>query len=87
MANNITDQELENLILSEKKNVVRALINDAWDDALFEEIENNIIAEMCINIVMEKLADEGNSADISRLLEQFKNISELGFLPINSTIQ
>lgn len=73
--------------MNEKKAVTRELITQAWDEAVLEEIETNIIAEICINIALEKLASNGNSADINRLLKHFKSLDELGIMPSNSTLQ
>lgn len=87
MKNDYTQEELEELILHEKKAVTRELINQAWDEAALEEIETSIIAETCINIALEKLASTGNSADITRLLKHFKSLDELGFMPSNTTLQ
>lgn len=87
MKKDYTQQELEELILLEKRAVTRELINQAWDEAALEEIETSIIAETCINLALEKLASTGNSADISRLIKHFKNLDELGVMPVSTTLQ
>lgn len=87
MKKEYTAQELEELILQEKKAVARELIDQAWDDALAEEIETNIIAELCIDMALEKLASSGNTADVNRLIKHFKSLNELGFIPSNTTMQ
>jgi len=82
-----TTQELEELILNEKKAITRDLIDSAWDEAVSEDIETSLIAEMYIEIALEKLSSAGNTSDVSRLIQHFKNLDELGYLPSNTTLQ
>jgi len=82
-----TEEELEQLILHEKKALSREFIEQAWEEAASEDIDTNLIAEICINIALEKLASSGNLTDINRFLKHVKNLDEVGLMRSHTTLQ
>lgn len=87
MEHNEKLEDLDALILEEKRNVAREHFHQYWEQALEEVIDHGIVAEELISGVFEEIAKFEGDEHLSKMIDQLKLQHQQGkFLPIR-TIQ
>lgn len=84
--NNIPDN-LDDLIEQEKRALAKEYFSDIWADIQAENLGTELIVEVFIQEAIERLANEKGMDEASKLITHFKNLDELGVLPIQRTLQ
>lgn len=75
-------EELDALILQEKRSIARQYFSDAWDAALSEGIEEDIMAEEIVRGVLLELARSNGQHAVSRFLNELSEGENKGaFIP------
>jgi hypothetical protein len=82
-----TPQNLDDLIEKEKKALAREYFSEIWADIKIENLETELIAEVFVQEALERLADENGLEKASKLITYFKDMDELGVLPVQRTLQ
>ena len=83
---NIPDN-LDDLIDQEKRALAKEYFSDIWSDIQAENLGTELIVEVFIQEAIERLANEKGMEEASRLITHFKNLDELGILPLQRTLQ
>lgn len=85
-ANKIPDN-LDDLIDQEKRALAKEYFSDIWTDIQAENLGTDLIVEVFIQEAIERLANEKGMEQASKLITHFKNLDELGVLPLQRTLQ
>lgn len=85
-ANKIPDN-LDDLIDQEKRALAKEYFSDIWTDIQAENLGTDLIVEVFIQEAIERLANEKGMEQASKLISHFKNLDELGVLPLQRTLQ
>ena len=80
-------ENLDDMIDREKRALVKEYFSDIWSDIQAEDLGTDLIVEVFIQEAIEKLANEKGTEEVSRLISHFKNLDELGILPVQRTLQ
>lgn len=83
---NIPDN-LDDLIDQEKRALAKEYFSDIWADIQAENLGTHLIVEVFIQEAIERLANEKGMEEASKLITHFKNLDELGILPLQRTLQ
>lgn len=83
---NIPDN-LDDLIDQEKRALAKEYFSDIWTDIQAENLGTQLIVEVFIQECIERLASEKGMEEASKLITHFKNLDELGILPLQRTLQ
>ncbi len=83
---NIPDN-LDDLIDQEKRALAKEYFSDIWSDIQAENLGTELIVEVFIQEAIERLANEKGMEEASKLITHFKNLDELGILPLQRTLQ
>lgn len=83
---NIPDN-LDDLIDQEKRALAKEYFSDIWTDIQAENLGTHLIVEVFIQEAIERLAFEKGMDEASKLITHFKNLDELGILPLQRTLQ
>lgn len=83
---NIPDN-LDDLIDQEKRALAKEYFSDIWTDIQPENLGTQLIVEVFIQEAIERLANEKGMDEASKLITHFKNLDELGILPVQRTLQ
>lgn len=80
-------ENIEDLIDQEKKALAKEYFSDIWSDIQAENLGTELIVEVFIQEAIERLANEKGLEQASKLISHFKNMDELGTLPVQRTLQ
>lgn len=78
---------LDDLIDQEKRALAKEYFSDIWSDIQAENLGTDIVVEVFIQEAIERLANEKGLEQASKLITHFKNMDELGILPLQRTLQ
>lgn len=80
-------ENLDDLIDQEKRALAKEYFADLWADIQVENLGTEMIVEVFVQEAIEHLANEKGSEEASKLISHFKNMDELGILPLQRTLQ
>jgi len=80
-------ENLDDLIDQEKRSLAKEYFADAWAEVQVENLGTDLVAEVFIQEIIERLAIERGSEEASKLIKHFKNLDEMGILPLQRTLQ
>lgn len=82
-----TADNLDDLIDQEKRALAKEYFSDIWAEIQVENLDTELIVEVFMQEAIERLANERGSEEVSRLIAHFKDMDELGILPVQRTLQ
>ncbi len=80
-------ENLDDLIDQEKRALAKEYFSDIWADIQAENLGTELIVEVFVQEAIERLANEKDMEEASKLISHFKNMDELGILPVQRTLQ
>lgn len=78
---------LDELIDQEKRALAKEYFSDIWSDIQAENLGTDLVVEVFVQEAIERLANEKGLEQASKLITHFKNMDELGILPLQRTLQ
>lgn len=85
--NQLTDSELDTLILEEKHKVAEELFADAWATGIQEGIEPAVLAEAAMTSILTCLSDAEGDAKVSGVVEALPQRVEFGHFTADRVLQ
>ena len=80
-------ENLDDLIDQEKRELAKEYFSDIWTDIQAENLGTDLIVEVFIQEAIERLANDRGTEEVSKLISHFKDLDELGILPVQRTLQ
>ena len=87
MTSSTIPENIDDLIDQEKKALAKEYFSDIWSDIQAENLGTELVVEVFIQEAIERLANEKGLEQASKLISHFKNMDELGTLPVQRTLQ
>lgn len=79
--------DIDALILEEKRTIAREFFSDAWDAAITEGIDPQIIAEALIHGSLNQLAVAGGDDAANKAINDIRAMESEGEFLLNKTFQ